>query len=78
MVVKIKVLIRLRQNTLQDCRSAAEIPFHRGCRNEWHNDLSKLKEIGRVGFGKFRFDTPQPACWSIAEIPFTGLRGASI
>jgi len=27
---------------------------------------------------QFHFDTPQPACWSAAEISFTGLRGVSL
>ncbi len=30
-----------------------------------------------ISFIRLRLNTPQPACWSAAEIPFTGLRGAS-
>jgi hypothetical protein len=28
-----------------------------------------------LGFIRLRLNTPQPACCSVAEIPFTGLRG---
>ena len=48
------------------------------CRDEWRGDPPKLEERRRVGFGEFRFDTPQPACWNAAKIPFTELRGASL
>jgi len=34
------------------------------CRDEWGGDPSKLEERSRVGFGEFRFDTPQLAAGS--------------
>jgi len=34
------------------------------CRDEWRGDPPKLEERRRVGFGEFRFDTPQLAAGS--------------
>jgi len=41
------------------------------------SNLAKLGQFRVRATAQFHFDTPQPACWRAAEIPFKGLRGAS-
>ena len=59
------------------CRSEAEIPFQRGSRDERQGEprRSSIEQWRVKATAQFRFDIPQPACCSVAEIQFTGLRG---